>query len=73
MSTPEQEEIDAIKVEIEKYQNRLDDATTPDLVTVWAGLITAKQNTLTELIKAQNAAISAAAVGASGEHLLPSV
>ena len=62
--------IAALKAELAQYAAL---SLTDRLIPTTAALITAKQNTLTELIKAQNAAISAAAVGASGEHLLPSV
>jgi hypothetical protein len=73
MSTPEQEEINALKAKIVAYESRLE-AATPDQETVWAALITAARNNLTELLRAQNAAASSAAfTGVQGKHLLPSL
>ena len=65
MSTPLERKIEALEAEIEGYRVRLE-AATPDQATVWAALITAKENRLTRLLDAQ-----AAAVGASGKHLPP--
>jgi hypothetical protein len=59
------DDVNALKAEIEGYRVRLE-AATPDQATVWAALITATRNNLTELLKAQ-----AATVGASGKHLPP--
>jgi hypothetical protein len=60
MSTPEQGEIAALKAKIEGYESDLAAANAREKA-VWAALITAKENRLTELLRAQNAAASSAA------------
>jgi formamidopyrimidine-DNA glycosylase len=64
MSTPEQEEINALKAELAQY-------ATLSLVerAPWREVITAARNNLTELLRAQNAS----STGVEGKHLLSSV
>ena len=46
-----EKDITALKAEIAKYERLFDAATTPEERVVLGNIITAKQNTLTELIK----------------------
>jgi phage shock protein A len=66
MSTPLERKIEALEAEIEGYRVRLEAATTEARKDLLLEVITARGNNLTELLKAQ-----AAAVGASGKHLPP--
>jgi len=71
MSTPEQEEINALKAELAEYAAL---SLTDRLIPTTAALITAKENRLTELLRAINAAASSAAsTEVQGKHLLPSL
>ena len=71
MSTPEQEEINALKAELAEYAAL---SLADRLIPTTAALITAKQNGLNKLLEAQNAAASSAAsTEVQGKHLLPSL
>ena len=65
MSTPLQEEIDALRAKIDEYESL---PLADRLIPSTAALITAKQKTLNRLLEAQ-----AAATEARGKHLSPSL
>jgi hypothetical protein len=66
MNSPEQDEINALKAEIAEYAAL---SLAERLIPTTAALITAKQNTLTELLKAQaTATTNPSAAVTRGEH-----
>jgi pyrroloquinoline quinone (PQQ) biosynthesis protein C len=64
------DDVSALKAEIEGYKVRLEAATTEERKDRLLEIITETRKTLNKLLDAQ-AAASSAAVGASGKHLPP--
>ena len=65
MSTPEQDEINALKAEIEGYRSEYEGATDNEEKRELRQLITETSKTLNKLLDAQNAAASTAAPAAA--------
>ena len=74
MSTPLEKKVEALEAEIEGYEAEYDAATDSTDRRGLRQLIAAKENRLTELLKAQApASSSTAATEARGKHLSPSL
>ena len=60
------DDVNVLKAKLERYESEYENATNEERKDRLLEVITATRNNLTELLKAQ-----AAAVGASGKHLPP--